>query len=407
MKIGIAGPISLDVLIDFLPASAELPRGYPCPITALYARALLDKGHEVVIYTLSGGIQAPLWIEGDRLSILVMPGRPRRWWLNLMKQEIAALAQGMREHPSEVIHAHWPYEFAKAALDSGFPVLVTAHDAPLTVIRIMFGTMGIFLRLARLIVAIGVMRRAKCLTAVAPHVADEIRRWLRPRARFTVIPNGIPTELFTEFLPPRTYPGVTFMAILSGGFFGIKNGPGLIRAFAWAHGKMAGTRLVIYGGECGPGEAGEAWVRKSHPDLPIEFRGQVPHSELMTALRQECDVLLHPSLTESFGMAILEAMAHCLPVVGGMRSGGVPWLLEDGQSGILVDITSPEAFGTAIVELYANPVLRRDMGLRGYQRAKTGFSLETMTQSYLDLIEGLRNGVNIHAPDLSLESGPC
>ena len=388
MRIGVAGPLSLDLLQDFLPEEAHLPHGYPCPITALYARALLEAGHEVIVYSLCSRILEPYWLEGTPLSVFVAPGRSG--WIRMMKGEIELLSQAMRAHAPDVIHAHWPYEFAKAALDSGRPVLVTAHDAPITVIRIMLGSRAVLVRIARLLLAIDVMRRARCLTAVAPYVADEITRWLRPRVPFTIVPNGISQSLFLDELPPRSYPGLTCMAVLSGGFYGLKNGPGLVRAFAWAARKMPGARLVVYGNGCEATGKAAAWAHRAFPHLSLEFRGAARHDCIIQALREECDILLHPSRTESFGMVLLEAMAQGLPVVGGIRSGSVPWLLEDGLAGRLADITSPADFGKAILELLERPVLRRALGQRGQERARRHFTLEAMTKTYLELLEGIR-----------------
>jgi hypothetical protein len=51
---------------------------------------------------------------------------PRAW--DLFAQERAGLERAMREDPCDVVHAHWTYEFALAALASGQPTLVTARD---------------------------------------------------------------------------------------------------------------------------------------------------------------------------------------------------------------------------------------------------------------------------------------
>jgi glycosyltransferase involved in cell wall biosynthesis len=180
------------------------------------------------------------------------------------------------------------------------------------------------------------------------------------------------------------------MAVLSGEFYGLKNGPGLVKAFAWAARRAEGARLVVYGNGCEATGRAAAWAHRAFPDLAVEFRGAVHHDRIIRALREECDILLHPSRTESFGMVLLEAMAQGLPVVGGIRSGSVPWLLEGGEAGRLADITSPADFGKAILELLEKPELRRALGQRGQERARRHFTLEAMTKAYLELLEGVR-----------------
>jgi len=90
-----------------------------------------------------------------------------------------------------------------------------------------------------------------------------------------------------------------------------------------------------------------------------------------------CDVLVQPSLTEGLPNAVLEAMAAGRPVIAS-RVGGVPELVVDGETGLLVPPADPDALARAIVALLDDPDLGARLGAAGARRARTMFSLDAV-----------------------------
>lgn len=88
------------------------------------------------------------------------------------------------------------------------------------------------------------------------------------------------------------------------------------------------------------------------------------------------DIYIQPSLSESFGLAIAQAMDLGIPVIAS-RTGGIPELV-DNNSGILVTPKNPEALSSAIIKLAQDEKLRNKMGLSARERIKKYFSLEIM-----------------------------
>ena len=88
------------------------------------------------------------------------------------------------------------------------------------------------------------------------------------------------------------------------------------------------------------------------------------------------DIVLVPSHAEPLGNATLEAMAHARPVIGG-DVGGIPEMVADGQTGLLVPPKSPRDLAAAIDRLLGDEPLRARLAAAARQRCERLFSLET------------------------------
>ena len=95
------------------------------------------------------------------------------------------------------------------------------------------------------------------------------------------------------------------------------------------------------------------------------------------------DVLLHPARSEAFGSVIAEAMQHGVAVIAS-KVGGIPEVVENGRSGLLVDGGDVALYFEAIETLCRDPALRQRLAEAGRRRAAR-FSREVMTERYLTL----------------------
>jgi len=95
----------------------------------------------------------------------------------------------------------------------------------------------------------------------------------------------------------------------------------------------------------------------------ISFLGAVEHRQVPNVLKN-VDIFVMPSIREAFGVAAVEAQAMEIPVVA-TKVGGVPEVVKDGITGILVEPCNPEQLATAIIELIENPERRKEMGKDG------------------------------------------
>jgi glycosyltransferase involved in cell wall biosynthesis len=105
---------------------------------------------------------------------------------------------------------------------------------------------------------------------------------------------------------------------------------------------------------------------------------------------QQLDIVVLPSKEEGFGLVLIEAMAAGKPVIGTL-CGGIPEIVVDGETGLLVPPESPHELAKAISTLLKNPDLARRMGQAGRRRVEKHFSVdpyvENVEKVYLELLE--------------------
>jgi glycosyltransferase involved in cell wall biosynthesis len=106
-------------------------------------------------------------------------------------------------------------------------------------------------------------------------------------------------------------------------------------------------------------------------------------------LGSQVDIWVHPSRIETQGIVICEAIQAGCPVIAGRASGAVPWTLDYGQAGILVDIENPSEIAQAMLALVHNRELALDLVAHGRQMIRDRFSLDRVVQMHLDYYQDI------------------
>jgi len=119
----------------------------------------------------------------------------------------------------------------------------------------------------------------------------------------------------------------------------------------------------------------------------VRFLGWMNESDVSRILT-EADIFVLPSRAENQPVAILEAMAHGLPVVA-TRIGAIPEQVADGTSGIIVPPEKADALADALERLCQDPRLRVAMGEAGRNRWQAHYSIEATTAQLADLYRKL------------------
>lgn len=213
-------------------------------------------------------------------------------------------------------------------------------------------------------------RCSEAIVAISEATRAQAIREGAPESKLVTLYNGVLPA--SPVAPgPRLFPGnpvigtVGTLRQVKGHRVLLEAAPRILAALPQTHFVLAGT---------GPERKRlEALARELEVADRVRFLGQRAD---IPAVLAAFDVFVLPSLGEGMPNAVLEAMVAGLPVVAS-RVGGIPEVVEDGKSGLLVEPDSPGALADALICVGREQQLRRTMGQRGRHRALTTFSPQT------------------------------
>ena len=196
---------------------------------------------------------------------------------------------------------------------------------------------------------------ADLVLTVNPRDVAGVKARLRPGAHQVWLPPFIDTRPFAP--TPRAANDTPLL--LSVGMMRTRDKLDSYRVLAEALGRLKDKpwRALLVGD--GPAR-GEVEAMMDPLGERVCFAGIVPHAEL-PATYASADLYLWPAINEAYGMAFLEAQAAGLPVVAG-RTGGVPAVVADGDTGVLTPIGDAAAFAAATARLLDDPKARVQLG---------------------------------------------
>ncbi len=223
--------------------------------------------------------------------------------------------------------------------------------------------------------------RARTVVAVSRRVAEELRFIGVEPARIRVIYNGVDVDQFHPGPGERARWGlpsdVTLFLFAGNIRTSLKNLDGVLKALT----RLPGVHLAVAGAL--PGSPFPAMARTLGVADRTHFLGKV---EDMPTLMRSADALVFPSRTDTFGLALLEAMASGLPVVTAATAGGAEILGEGGF--VLPDPEDVDALTRAMGKLAADPMLRARLGAAA-REAALAHGWDAMTRDYLALYEAM------------------
>ncbi len=211
-------------------------------------------------------------------------------------------------------------------------------------------------------------RRARARIAVSAAVAADraARLGLAPDA-IGVVANGIETGRLDGMPPPPA--GRPLVAGFLGRLLVEEKGLDVLLE-ALARPGTEGVRLEIAGGPAEVAQALEARARSLGLGNRIRFLGEVPSAAGVLA---GWDLLVLPSRQEGFGLALLEAMAAGRPVVA-TRAGGIPEVVEEGVTGILVPPGEVAPLAAGLAALAADTDRLARLGRAARERVEARFT---------------------------------
>jgi glycosyltransferase involved in cell wall biosynthesis len=273
-------------------------------------------------------------------------------------RSILRLASAARSWRPDLVHAHG----VKAALLSlvafsggSPPVVVTLHNLWRGTLRVSLGAM---------------LPRAAGVVTVSQAAAASFEGLIREPV---VIPNGIDMGHFSPAPEPRLERPFT---LAFAGRLTVEKGVLVLLDAVRRLPREPEVQLLIAGdGPLRPDVEAEA----RRPGWPVTYLG--PREDVL-AVYHQADGVVVPSLAEGFGLSALEGMACGLPVIA-TRVGGLPELVLDRETGLLVPPGDPAALAAGMVRLATEPALAARLGAAARRRAGSAYSQERMLQALL------------------------
>jgi len=186
--------------------------------------------------------------------------------------------------------------------------------------------------------------------------AKYLEQKLKLKNEIAVIPHGC-------YLPERAEPIPEKFDVAYLGQFGPDKG--LIYLIkAWSQLYLPDSTLILAGGNP---DYGSQLIKLANGVGNYHLPGYVPD---VSEIYNKCSVYIQPSVTEGFGIEVLEAMAHSRPVIVTEGCGACE-LIENGKEGFIVPIRNPEAIADIIRYFYDNPREIRRMGRNARLKAQS------------------------------------
>jgi glycosyltransferase involved in cell wall biosynthesis len=315
--------------------------------TQKWAHSFAERGNDVHLISFR-----PAAIAGIQVHHVAAPLGKLGYLLGASK-----VRKLVRRIVPDILHAHHATSYGLAGALSGYhPYIISSWGSDVIWSPRQSSLFDRMLRYN--------FRRADAVTATSHMLAEATAVFCPPGTKIHVVPFGVDTNVFAP--SPKTHqdksPIIGTVKTLRPRY-GIRE---LILAFQRIADAFPTARLIIVGGGEQYAELQTLLVNLSLENR-ITLTGQVDHKDVPEYLRS-FDVFVVPSLTEreSFGVAAVEASASGLPVIAS-RMGGLPEVVLDGKTGLLVPPGDVDALAFAISRLLADPALRAQMGQAGRQ----------------------------------------
>jgi glycosyltransferase involved in cell wall biosynthesis len=219
--------------------------------------------------------------------------------------------------------------------------------------------------------------RADRFVAVSQHTATTLIKQGYPRERVRIVYNAVPWE---SEPPGRSFGGTGPQKVI-GCVARLAESKGqreLIRAFSELASRHPSAQLWFVGKDQETGGRLKAALRSLAETLGVSDRTVFwGYRDDVKELMQRMTLLALPSHIEAFPMVVLEAMALGVPVVA-TKVAGVPEIITDGETGVLVPPGDVGALSQAMDRVLSDSDLARSLGERGRESVTSKFTREKM-----------------------------
>jgi N-acetyl-alpha-D-glucosaminyl L-malate synthase BshA len=343
--------------------------------------ALARRGHEVHFITYKQPFRLPSFtpriyfheVDVGRYPLFEYP--PYDLALAVRMHEV------VQSHELDLLHVHYAIPHATSAwiaremlarTGAYIPVVTTLHGTDITIV----GQDPSYHAITKFSI-----EKSDGLTAVSRHLqAETLTAFGCTACRIEVIPNFIDGAAYdrtkhTSVLDEQIDNETRVLMHVSN-FRPVKRVTDVVRIFAKVAAKLPAV-LVMVGD--GPDRVDAEQEAKSlGVDEKVFFLGKI---EAVAPLLAGADLFLLPSESESFGLSALEALASSVPVIGS-RTGGLPEVVRDGETGVLCGVGDVDGMGEAALSILSDRPRWERMGKLAAADARERFAQDDVVKQY-------------------------
>jgi glycosyltransferase involved in cell wall biosynthesis len=371
-------------------------------VTQLLARALVKKGHKVVVAgfypyyreaaneEIDHGVKVCRFIYGSRLQLQLSKRKYIGNFFNIEKQfnkYINSLKKIIIENHIDVIETP---DFVEAFRYTG-PRIIQFPDFGIPIIVKLHGTYTFFNHLENIhSISDNIFKKenlhldnATGIIAISNFTMSETKALFSFRKNAKVIYNGTSCNFPVNYNIEKTSNTVVFAGTLAEkkGIFS------LIKAWEEVIRKIPSVKLFIYG------KGGDKTIAEIDKLLTtfyknsIELKGFVT-KEVLSTIYASAACAIFPSYAESFSMAPMEAMATGCPVIYTKRSSG-PELITNEVDGLLVDPDNIQEIADAIIVMLTDRKRAYEMGLKGAKKIRASFDIDIISEKHINFYNSI------------------
>ena len=351
--------------------------------TKRWATSLKQKGIDLAIFSISRATDNWTEDQGIRLfspvsfksGIFSSTLLVKSTFLRL----VPSLKRAIRQFTPDLVHAHYASSYGLLGALTGFhPLVISVWGSDIY----QFPRQSLP---GKMIVRFN-LNRADAISSTSVSMISEIQRYTSKDIEF--VPFGIDLEQFHPFPAENLFESGTMVIGTVKALepeYGIDQ---LIRVFRMVRDRHPDhhLKLLIVGGGRLESELKNLTVSLGISEDVI-FAGNVPHSEVPVYLNM-LDLFVALSRTESFGVSVLEAAACEKPVVVS-DVGGLPEVVEEGITGLVVPDNDLDAAVEAVERLISDRELAITMGENGRQRVETHYDWNACVASMISVYQQL------------------
>ena len=276
----------------------------------------------------------------------------------------------------DLVHSHWILpQGAAVAITPARRHVATVHGSD------VFGLEAKPLQ----IIKSWALRRASAVTANSTATQAKVSELTRSRVEAELIPMGVdiraPDRKAVASIRVR-FAGSGPMVVFLGRVVEEKGVLDLVRAFASIRGRFPTARLVVVGRGIDSDTVTQLAVDLGL-DTAIDQPGWTDPCEVVNWFTA-ADVVVAPSWFEAQGLSVMEAQAAGAAVVA-TNVGGIPDVVQDGRTGILVEPRDPGALAAAVISLLDDPAGAAAIGQRAAEQARQRFSRQATARAFESL----------------------